>query len=102
MNILRTIPLGVLLIVVTNVGCREAASSPGRPNLEVAAADTTPGGCTDRVCTFKSLGDAASTFWTTPAGPALAIDTGGGAGGTCISVIVRVSRGVELDALQAL
>jgi len=101
MNILRTIPLGVLLIVVTNVGCREAASSPARPNLEVAAADTVPGGCTDRVCTFKSLGDAASTFWTTPVGPAIASDTGGGGGGTFISGNVSVSRGGERGAQQA-
>jgi hypothetical protein len=102
MKILRTIPLGVLLIVFTNAGCREAASSPARPSFTVATADSSPGGCTDHVCTFKSLGDAASIFWSTPLGLAITSDSGGGGGGgTFIAGNASVSRGGERGAQQA-
>ena len=93
---LRIAPLLPLLILSANVGCRDAASSPARPNFEVSTADTLPGGCTDRVCNFKASGNSAFVSWSTQLSGSVASDTGGGGGGETIQFgSASVSRGGE-------
>jgi len=99
MTILRVTPLVAVLAVAANVGCRDAASSPARASFGVTAADTLPGGCTDRVCQFRASGNAAFVSWTTVLGEA-ASDTGGGGGGTIQFGSASVSRGGERGAQQ--
>lgn len=99
---LRVASLLPLLILAVNVACREAASSPARPNFEFAAADTLPGGCTDRVCNFKASGNSAFLSWSTQLSGSVASDTGGGGGGgeTIQFGSASVSRGGDREDQQ--
>jgi hypothetical protein len=93
MFVLRTIVV-LSFIAAAVVACRDAASSPARPSFGVNAADTLPGGCTDRVCQFKASGNFASISWTTQLSGATTSDTGGGGGGGTVQFgSVSVSRG---------
>lgn len=100
MTFLRAAPFVVLLVCMANVGCRDAEGSPTRPSFEVTAADTLPGGCTDRVCNFRASGNAAFVSWSTVMG-GVANDTGGGGGGGTIQFgFASVSRGGEREDQQ--
>ncbi|HET9386697.1 MAG TPA: hypothetical protein VFO67_16310 [Gemmatimonadales bacterium] len=100
MNSLRALPVVAVLSVLPTVACRDAASSPTRPDFGVSAADTVPGGCTARACTFKSFGNAAFVSWTTLLG-VVASDTGGGGGGTTFQFgSADVSRGGDRGEQQ--
>jgi hypothetical protein len=93
MFVLRTIVV-LSFIAAAAMACRDAASSPARPSFGVNAADTLPGGCTDRVCQFKASGNFASISWTTQLSGATTSDTGGGGGGGTVQFgSVSVSRG---------
>ena len=102
MRLSRAAPLAVVVVFSANAACRDAASSPTRPSFGVNAADTIPGGCTDRVCQFNAFGNAAFISWSTPLGGAVASDTGGGGGGggTIQFGGASISRGGERDAQQ--
>jgi len=97
MKLVRAAPLLAVVLLSADVACRDAASSPTRPNFGVSAQDTLPGGCTDRVCSFKASGNSAFLSWSTPLGGAVVTDTGGGGGGggTIQFGNVSVSRGGE-------
>jgi hypothetical protein len=100
---LRVVPLLALLIVAANVACRDAASSPARPNFDIVAADTLPGGCTDRVCNFHASGNAAFVSWSPQSSGNVARDTGaggGGGGGTIQFGSASVSRGGDRGEQQ--
>ena len=90
MTILRA-GCSLLLLAAVGLACRDAASAPSRPNFAVAS-DTTPGGCTNRVCQFNAFGDAANASWS-GSSSVVASDTGGGGGGGPVFGTVSVSRG---------
>jgi hypothetical protein len=93
MTVRLAAPLVALLVFTANAGCRDAEGSPTRPSFDVTAADTLPGGCTDRVCNFRASGNAAFISWSTALG-SVASDTGGGGGGGTIQFgSASVSRG---------
>jgi len=101
MRLSRAAPIVAVIVCSANAGCRDAASSPTRPSFGVNAADTIPGGCTDRVCNFNAFGNAAFISWSTPLGGAVASDTGGGGGGGTVQLgNASVSRGGERGAQQ--
>lgn len=95
-------PLAALAALAASTGCRDAASSPTRPSFGVAANDTLPGGCTDRVCNFRASGNSAFISWSTLPNGAAASDTGGGGGGggTIQFGGASISRGGESHAQQ--
>lgn len=98
---LRLASLLPLFTLAANVGCRDAASSPARPNFEFTATDTLPGGCTDRVCNFQTAGNSAFVSWSTQLSGSAPSDTGGGGGGGTIQFgSAGVSRGGERGEQQ--
>jgi hypothetical protein len=93
MTALRTAPILLLLLTAPTLACRESEARMLRPDFGVLA-DTLPGGCTDRVCNFRTSGNSAFVSWSTQLSGSVASDTGGGGGGGTIQFgSASVSRG---------